>query len=412
MLVPLTLLILSAAPDTVRLTPDEALARARETSPRVEAALQRSRRGAAAADQARAWPNPLLAMTVENIGAAEAVTGLPAPRGLEGQAVLGFRLPVGGDRGAAIRQADALARAASADASYVAGDAVVATVYAVATAERDRALAEQAIEEAGTLTALAEALSRQAAEGRASEGHAARVYLAAALAQGTAADRKAAAAASSGELARLLGLTPDQVVEIGTSACAATQPASAMGAPPEVEAARARAEAAAAGLDLARAARIPDVEPQVGFRRAAGTQALYVGLAFELPFFNRRGGATTAAEAEWQASQADVRDIQSLAETERLAARQALDALDAAGARFRGDWMRNLDRTVEATEARYQLGEGTLVELLDGRRARFEAQASRERWRAAWRIQRARLSRLSGGEATPDLFCDPLASQD
>ncbi len=409
MLGTLTLALLLFQPaDTVELSSAEALRRLPAASPRVEAAGHRLRADSARAVQARAWTNPVLSFAVENVGAAEAITGLPAPDGLEGQALLGLELPLGGDRGAGIRQADARARAASADAGWVRGDVVVEAVGASASAERDRRLAVLAAEEASTLRILADAQSAQAAEGRSSEGEAARIRLAATLAEARLAEARGAEAVASAELARILGYGPTTLVRVAAGSCGPTRgPEPSL--PPEVDAARAREEAARAGLDLARASRIPDLQPSVGFRRAAGTEALYVGLGLQLPLFNRRGGVTEAASAEVAAAQADLRAAVEAVEARRSAAARALDALDEAGAGFRAGWVEDLDRVVEATEARYELGEGTLVELLDGRRARFEALASRERWRAAWRTQRALLLRLSGGEPAPDLFCDPLA---
>lgn len=402
------LLVQSA--DTVELSPSEALRRFLESSPRVEAADHLVRAGSARAVQARAWTNPMLSFSVENLGAAEAVTGLPAPDGLEGQALLGLVLPLGGGRGAGIRQADARVRASTADAEWVRGDAAVQAVGAAASAQRDRRLAVLAAEEAGTLRSLADARSAQAAEGRASEGEAARIRLAAALAEATLAEARGAEAVATAELARILGYGPGTVVRVAAGNCS-TAGAPDGGSPPEVDAARAREEVARAGLDLARASRIPDLQPQVGFRRAAGTDALYVGLGFQVPLFDRRGGFVDAASAELAAAEADLRASMEAVEARRTAAARALEALDEAGAGFRTGWVDDLDRVVEATEARYELGEGTLVELLDGRRARFEALSSRERWRAAWQTQRALLLGLSGVGPTPDLFCDPLAPE-
>lgn len=412
MLLHLGLILLTLAPDTVRLDPTEALARVLDGSPRVEAALAARNAGVARAGQARAWSNPSLSVTVENLGAARAVTGLPSPEGLEGQATLGFRLPVGGDRSSRIRQADALSRAAGADAAYVRGDAVVAAVVAVAAAQRDWALAEHADREAQTLRRLADALTLQADEGRASEGDAARVRLAAILADGAAADARATAAGSMAELARRLGYAPTDAVEIASVGCSLPSVPDAVGLPPELEAARSREDAARAGVALSRAARIPDLEPQLGFRRAAGTEALYVGLGFQLPLFDRGSRSVDAANADLASVQADLRATVEETESRRVATRRAMEALEGAGARFREGWVEDLARIVEATEARYDLGEGTLVELLDGRRARFEALAARERWRAEWRTRRAQLLRLSGVAAIPDFFCDPLADLD
>lgn len=407
----LTLILLLSPPsDTVLLAPAEALRRVAE-APRVFAARERGRAGQRRAEQARAWPNPGLTVAIENFGAEEAVTGLAAPEGLEGQAVLGYRVPVGGDRGAAIREADAMARAGEAEAARVAGDAVVRTVSAAAATDRERALLAQAEVEARTLRRLADALTLQAREGRASDGEAARARLAATLAEGRVAEARASLAATATELARLLGYPPDRSVRIASVACRMLPEREAT-APPELDAARSRETAAEAAVARVKAGRIPDLEPQVGLRRAAGTGAAYVGLGLQLPVFDRSSRAVEAAAAELSAARAERRAAAVEVEAQRTAAARAMEALQAAGARFQAGWLDDLARVVEATEARYELGEGTLVELLDGRRARSEALASRERWRAAWRIQRARLLRLSGAEATPDFFCDPLVEED
>jgi outer membrane protein TolC len=405
---PFLLILGSPQADTVRLSPAEALERVRATSPTLEAARQRSLGAEARAGQARAFANPILTTQVENVGAARDVTGLPAPEGLEGQSFLSFPIPVGGDRSARIREADALADAAGADADAVRGDVVLGAVVAVAVAERDGVVADQAGAEARTLELLADALTLQAEEGRASEGDAARARLAAALADGRAADARAAAAAAEAELARVLGLPPDRAVRVEGGACAATATLPEPGSPPELRSGRAREDAARAALDRAEAARIPDLRPEAGWRRGAGVDGLYLGLGVELPLFDRGGRARDAAAAELRAASAELRAVEREVESRRLAAARALAALEEAGTRFRAGWVADLSRVVEATEARYELGEGTLTELLDGRRARFEALVSRERWRAAWRIQRARLLRLDGAEATPALFCDPL----
>lgn len=395
--------------DTVEITPAEALERARATSPRLEAALARGRQAAGNARQETAWANPVLAMSVDNIGAEEEVTGIAGARGLEGQAVLGFTIPLGGDRGAAIRRSDALARASSARADATAVDVTVMAVHAVASAQRDRVLARLAAREAETLDALAGALTLQAAEGRISEGDAARARLEATLAGGTAADAAAVAAASGAEAARLLGYPVDTNVRLRADACRLPTLPDTTATPPGLQAARADAEAADAGLDGARAARIPDIAPQVGVRRTMGVEALYVGLNLELPLFNRRSAAADAAAAARDASRAQLALAEASLGAERAAAREAVMALEGAGSRFRQGWVEDLAAAVEATEARYAEGEGTLTELLDGRRARLQALASRERWRAAWRVQRARLWQLSGADPGPDIFCDPLA---
>ncbi|NNF29266.1 MAG: TolC family protein, partial [Gemmatimonadetes bacterium] len=93
----------------------------------------------------------------------------------------------------------------------------------------------------------------------------------------------------------------------------------------------------------------------------------------------------------------------------RVAAREGMVALESGGAVFDEDWFNALDRAVTAAEARYELGEGTLFELLDSRRARLQALDDYHAWLAEWWAARARLARLEGRAVDADLIClDPF----
>jgi cobalt-zinc-cadmium efflux system outer membrane protein len=410
--------------DTVRVPADTALARVLSQAPGVAAAAHRADAAAARAEQARAFGNPHLSVNVDNVGAEEEVTNIAGWRGVEGQAVLTFGLPLGGDRGARIAESDALARGATARARVARADAVLEAVRATAAARRDTRLAAQAREEVATLDRLAIALGAQAAVGRAPEGDAARARLAVSAAREELAARRAEAALSQAQVAQVLGYSPGDAVRVEGGACrvdpavsprgeaGATTPPSGSPGAPELLVADARESEGAAGLDLARAGRIPDLAPEVGLRRTMGVEALYAGLSLELPLFGRRSRAVDAAAAEARSAAAEARDLRRAVSAELGAARAALQALGEAGAHFTdAGWGSDLARTVEAVEARWELGEGTLMELLDGRRARLEALSARERWAAAWLVARARLFRLLGVEPTSDLFCDPLSRQ-
>ena len=399
--------------DTLQLGVEEAFLLALEAAPSLEASRRRTLAADAFVRQAGAWPNPVLSVTAENLGATRPISGVPGLDGVEGQALISGLLPVGGDRGAARSGAEArLSEARSLEAA-VDGDVRLSVVEILARANRDGQRLRRAHEEAAGLQELADALAAQAELGRAPVGEAARAHLAAVSAHTTAAQVAAEAAASREELAFLLGLEPGTSVRVVLPTCPA--PASDNRgdvSPPEVRAALARRQAAAADVSLQRAARIPDVAPQLGVRRAAGVSALYLGVSIPLPLFDRRGAAVEAARQEESAAQAEVGLVERSFGARREAARQGLAALEGAGARYTTDWAGALAQAVLAAEARYRLGEGTLTELLDGRRARLQALDGYERWRAELFVQRARLARLSGDAIDASLLCGATVTLD
>jgi len=399
--------------DTLFLEADDAFRMALEAAPSLRAS--RSRTGAADAlvRQAGAWLNPVLSVTAENVGATWETTGIRGWEGIEGQAVVSGTLPLGGDRGALRSGAEArLVEARSLEAATEA-DVQVAVVDALARLGRDEERLRRAAEEAQGLEAFAAALSAQAEAGRASSGEAARAHLAMVSAHTVAAEAAAQAASSREQLALLLGLAPGTSVRVSLPTCGAPEATtvSLAGAtesepqPPEVAAAAARQQIAAASVAQLKAARIPDLFPQVGLRRAAGFSALYVGFSVGLPLFDRSGAAIAAATSEEAARASELDRVGRSMAAERESARQGLVALEAAGERYTASWASALDQAVLSSEARYRLGEGTLTELLDGRRARLQALDDYERWRAELFTQRARLARLSGTPIDSSLLC-------
>jgi cobalt-zinc-cadmium efflux system outer membrane protein len=282
----------------------------------------------------------------------------------------------------------------------------VAVIEALARVTRDDERLRRAREEASGLEALADALATQAERGRASEGEAARAHLAMVSAHTIAAEVAAAAATSREDLALLLGLEPGTPLRLTLSVCEARPPGESLDTrPAEVLVASARQQIAAAGVVQRRATRIPDLLPQIGVRRAAGVSALYVGFSLPLPLFDRSGASVDAAIAEEDAQAAELERVERSVAAQREAARQGVLALEAAGTRYTPTWAAALDRSVVATESRYRLGEGTLTELLDGRRARLQALDDYERWRAELFSGRARFALLAGGSIDPSLLC-------
>lgn len=408
-------LALTVQSDSLVLAPDDYLDRVLRHAPGIEAASLRASSAWSLAAQAGAWDNPSLSVNVDNVGAEEEVTGIPGARGVEGQAVLSLRLPLGGDRGARMDQSTAAAEAADAASRWARLTAVEEAASALARSTRDRRLEDLAREELEALETLATALQAQAAAGRASEADAARARLAVAVARESLALRQAAAARSSAEAALFAGLSPPTTIQVTPVRCGAANAvdASASVASPLVDAADARVREAHGEERLAGALRIPDLEPEIGIRRTMGVEALYAGFGLQLPWFDRGGRRLEAARARRTAAEADASDARRRLESEMAARRAALEALTLAGEPFRTSvWDRDQATVVEAARARLELGEGSLMELLDVRRARLQALEARERWAAEWRAAQAAVFTIQGREPVAALFCDPLLGED
>jgi outer membrane protein TolC len=400
------LVIVPSLPDTVELDAARALQQAVEHSRILEAARQREVVAAREVDQARAWVNPQLGLAAENVGAVERFAGIRGVEGLEGQAVVTAPLPLGGDRRAAISRSHAVWSAADAAARVVDADVRLEVLFAIAAAERDRALVAHATEERVELDRFAGMLALGVERGRFPAGHAARAELAAGLAATEEARRRVAAAATEAEIARLVGLPPGTPLRIPAPACAAPGSRGLSDQLlPEEQLADARVHAASARIAVSRARAVPDLHPQLGIRRTAGVTGLYLGFALELPTFDRGGAAIAAARAEHLAVTAERDELAGRLAAERVAVREALRTLEEVGSRFSPGWLDALDRSVAAGRTAYELGEGSLTDVIDGRRARLASLDDHARWQAELRDARARSARLGGGELDASLLC-------
>jgi outer membrane protein TolC len=413
----LILTSLRVGSDTVTVDVETALQRGIEVAPALEMSRYRVEAASRRSAQASPWPNPIVAVSVENLGQSEEFTGIPGFEGLEGQAILTAPLPFGKERAGAIQSAAAQETAALAGAEAAALQVRTDLLVAIGALLRDQVLVSSARDEAETLDRIAEALLAQAEAGRAPEGDAARARLAAGMARTRLARREGAFAVGSADLSRRLGYAPSTVIRLAAPVCEPSVPAPGQpgvdveaGRPPELRAAEARVEVARGQTEVARGIRMPDFAPQLGVRRTGGATGLYVGLATTLPLFDRGGERIGASIADENNALAERRDIEERWTAAREAARGVLTALERAGAYFDDDWFESLERTVVAADARYRLGEGTLFELLDSRRARLQAQDDYHTWQAEWWQARLEIERLEGRPAPASIIClDPLA---
>ena len=403
--------LLQQAPDTLRLDATEALRRAVAGAPAIRAAAARDSASQALISRAGSWRNPVFSITAENLGAEVQTTGKSGLAGIEGQAILEQTLTLGGDRGAAIDEAKARAGAAGATWAGTEADVRLQAISAIALAERDAANARFSAQESVVLRQVASMMSRRAAEGRSSGGDAALATLEAASAASMAARRGALAAESQAELARVVGAAPGEYVTIETSGCPVTPSVSAPVRPAELVRADFDVAAADAAVDVARAARVPDLRPSAGLRRTQGFSGLWLGLSLDIPIMPSGSAAEQAARYQADAAREEREALVRQVAARGAGADAALRQLDQASGVFDAQLVGDLERAVRSAESRYAAGEGTLVELLITRRARLLLLTEYEEWRAAQRIARARASRLNGVPIDAEMLCDSTGRQ-
>lgn len=393
--------------DTVTVTAGEVLSMSQAQSPAVQAAVRRMEAASHGRRVAGRWANPVLSAVAENVGATEAVTGISGVKGIEGQLVLTQPLALGGDIGASVDAAEASTRAAEARHALTTAEVELEAAAAMAQLLRDRAIARNATREVASLDLLVDALDLRVNAGRSPLGDAARARLALGRAASRQARSEAAAAVSNAHLARLLGLAPSTVVQIATERCQALPEAPRSdGLPADVLVAEQEVALGVAQRSFQHANRVPDLFPQVGWKRTAGVSGLYLGLSLAVPILNGGGPSVEAAESETSAREAELDATKMFIAERAVAALAALQALERAGARFDARWVAALDQSLVAAEANYDLGEGTITELLDHRRARLAALDDFAQWRAERRVARAQLARWTGTELAAAAFCD------
>jgi cobalt-zinc-cadmium efflux system outer membrane protein len=153
----------------------------------------------------------------------------------------------------------------------------------------------------------------------------------------------------------------------------------------------------AALLDMARASRVPDVSLFGGFEREIDKEGYRVGLSIPLPLWSQRQGEIAEAAAVARRAEAEVRQgrleltrgITQAYEQYRIAKGQ-LDL-------FRKGLLRQAEEAVDIARKSYQVGEISLLELLDAQRVAF--QTTREFYQAQvdLAVSLATLERLTGG---------------
>ena len=402
---------ISQAPDTLRLDGAAALRRAVAQAPAVRAAAARESASVALVRRAGSWRNPIFSVTAENLGAEVQTTGESGLAGIEGQAIIEQTLTLGGDRGAAISEARAQAGAAGATSAGIEADIRLQAIQAIALADRDAANARFAAQESAALRQIATMMARRAAEGRSSGGDAALAALEAASTASLSARRGALSAESQAELGRVMDATPGVYVKVEVATCPSPWAGGIGSRPAELVRADFDVAAADAAVARAKAGRVPDLRPSAGLRRTQGFSGLWLGLSLDIPIMPSGSATEQAARFQADAAREDRDALARLVAARDAGAGAALQQLDEVAGVFDARLVSDLERAVRSAESRYAAGEGTLVELLDTRRARLVLLTEYEEWRAAQRIARARKARLSGIPIEAEMLCDSNGRQ-
>jgi cobalt-zinc-cadmium efflux system outer membrane protein len=340
---------------------------------------------AAQADQARALPDPELSLGVERTMPGEVTVpdnmgGMPIMGRLEPMTqtslMVSQSLPWPGKRGARVREAQAQTDVATADLARIRLDLIAqvkgAWLEGQALEARLGLLAreEQVLGEAEALA------QSHYAHGQGSQAE----VLQAALERSRLVQRRLALEAEREALRwslnRLVGRDPEAPLPPFGDLLAQGLPApitfAEEGRSPELQAARARQGAAAAGMEVARLERRPDVRVGAGIMRGPmGDTGWKAEVGFALPFGRRTTGLAAQRRAEGQGAEAELRGVRSLLALRTRERATRLEALRSTLTLLETRILPQDDALVETAQAQVEAGRGALGPLLDALRARL-----------------------------------------
>lgn len=385
-----------AAPLTLR----DAVRIARERRPLIQAAAGHVRAIRGEARQDGAFPNPTLGWQREGIGDT-----LDEDRFLTAELPIdlsGRRLAVRAAGNAAVRGARADSLALLRQVEY---DAAAAYIHAALALEllAVEAARREAIEGIAAFDAI------RLAEGAVAEVAAMRTRLEADRARLAEAEARAEASRALAELAHALALPVDSVRRLEPVPFPALAPPSleamlerAITDRPELQAARAEAEAARHRRSAARRGLVPEFALVGGVKETGGERGAIFGVSVPVPLFDRNGGARERAAGELLIADALVRDAESRVRAEVTAAVLAYEELLTALPADRKALGSDGEEVARIMEAAYREGGASLVEVLEARHAAADARASELRWAAQLQLALLDLNRATGAPIVED----------
>jgi cobalt-zinc-cadmium efflux system outer membrane protein len=375
---------------------------AREASPRLAVERQAVAGAEAGRIAAEAYPNPTLSFGQFRPSGGQSGTLFDGNR--QSQANLEVPVLIAGQRGARIERADleieaARARVASGASSL--GAEAGAAYVALLAAQEKVALLSAANEE---LVRLRNIVAGREASGMASRYDVARLDVELGGARARLADAKAEVSDRAGNLAALLGLrdwwprASGSLNALDLGADALAKPRDRATTSPATVAAAREESAAKSAIEVARRERWPTPSVIAGrtWTNDPYGGANYLGLSVEIPILDTRRGPLAKAEAD--AITATLRRELAQAEVganlERLA--NVIAARQSALQRFDQEAAVRLPALQQMAEDAYRLGRGSILELLDSTRSRYELQQARIELMAALYAAQLRYLATSG----------------
>lgn len=379
------------------LTLADAVAFARSRHPALAAASARGESVVAVARQASTFPNPVLEWRRENLG---------SPLERDAFATIAQPLDLTGRRLALRAGTRDVARGALADSTTTLQDIEAGAARAFWRASL-----------AGALVTLAEELRLDAARlarveaDRAREGAVAEV---AAMRTSVEFDRALVAEASAraewmrsrADLARAIGAHPDSLPPVdGLVASLPRMDAApglevlvshALARRSELIALRATRDAASHRISAERRGVLSDVVLEAGIKHTAGYSTRVLAVAVPLPLFDRNTAARDRAVAERRLVEAELSTTELTVRAQVASALESYRALLAAQPSGVDSVVNRVAEVARIADAAYAAGGGSLLELLDARRARTETLAAVLRWVADVRLAHLDLLRAVG----------------
>ncbi|MEO7522030.1 MAG: TolC family protein, partial [Gemmatimonas sp.] len=354
--------------------------------PSIGAAASRVRAAQGARTTARTFANPVLGFQVE--GAP--FPGSSAAMGVQQQHMTTATLPLEPfyQRGARIEQANANVRGAQADAAYTRQQLsldAAAAYYRTAMAQVEVATTRDIVT---WLDSVVWYNRVRVTEGATSEGELLRselerdrmaaeeVMQRAELLRAQAALR--AFLPPSREFAvRMLVALHDTPLALPIASTPRSSESGALARRPDVQAARERAAALAAGVSIERSLLVRDIGATLGLMASAGTTSLIAGVSLPLPLFDSNRGQIVRAQGARDASQLELLAL------ERAAAADVQGAFDAAmlltertallARRDSGGFLSRADESRRIALGAYREGAAPLLQVIDAARAWADA---------------------------------------
>lgn len=364
---------------------DKLIQEALDRNPDLARARAQARMAAAQEGQARALPDPELSLGVERTMAGEvtvpdAMGGMPVMGRLEPMTqqslMLSQSLPWPGKREARAREAQAQAGAAGAELERQRLDLIQQVKGAWLEAQALQARLDLLAREDRVLAEAETLAQSHYAHGQGSQAEA----LQAALERSRLAQRKVALEAelenARWTLNRLAGRDLEAPLppmgDLGDLPAALDVPTDLEARSPELQGARARQGAAAAGMELARLERRPDVRVGAGVMRGSmGPLGWKAEVGIALPFGRRPAAMAAQRSAEGQGAEAELRGLRSLLALRLRERATRFEALRATLALLEQRVLPQDEALVETAQAQVEAGRGALGPLLDALRARL-----------------------------------------